>query len=245
MDKLYIFGVPIHRVTMIEAVEILKGYLKEDRIHIVATPNAEIIMMAQKDEEYKKILNETDLNVPDGSGVVFASKVFNKPLKERVAGFDLMMEFVKWASHKDVSIYLLGAKPEVVEKAQSNLKNLYPSLKIVGFHHGYFNEKEEENIIEDINKRAAQVLFVALGAPKQEKWIYKNKEKLKVKIAMGVGGSFDVIAGKAKRAPEIYRKLGLEWLYRLMQEPWRYKRMSALPKFAFKVLLYKLRKNNF
>ncbi|MEQ2128901.1 WecB/TagA/CpsF family glycosyltransferase [Caldanaerobacter subterraneus KAk] len=245
MDKLYIFGVPIHRVTMIEAVEILKGYLKEDRIHIVATPNAEIIMMAQKDEEYKKILNETDLNVPDGSGVVFASKVFNKPLKERVAGFDLMMEFVKWASHKDVSIYLLGAKPEVVEKAQSNLKNLYPSLKIVGFHHGYFNEKEEENIIEDINKRAAQVLFVALGAPKQEKWIYKNKEKLKVKIAMGVGGSFDVIAGKAKRAPEIYRKLGLEWLYRLIQEPWRYKRMSALPKFAFKVLLAKLRKNNF
>ena len=245
MDKLYIFGVPIHRVTMIEAVEILKGYLKEDRIHIVATPNAEIIMMAQKDEEYKKILNETDLNVPDGSGVVFASKVFNKPLKERVAGFDLMMEFVKWASHKDVSIYLLGAKPEVVEKAQSNLKNLYPSLKIVGFHHGYFNEKEEENIIEDINKRAAQVLFVALGAPKQEKWIYKNKEKLKVKIAMGVGGSFDVIAGKAKRAPEIYRKLGLEWLYRLIQEPWRYKRMSALPKFAFKVLLARLRKNNF
>jgi N-acetylglucosaminyldiphosphoundecaprenol N-acetyl-beta-D-mannosaminyltransferase len=241
MDKLYIFGVPIHRVTMIEAVEILKGYLKEDRIHIVATPNAEIIMMAQKDEEYKKILNETDLNVPDGSGVVFASKVFNKPLKERVAGFDLMMEFVKWASHKDVSIYLLGAKPEVVEKAQSNLKNLYPSLKIVGFHHGYFNEKEEENIIEDINKRAAQVLFVALGAPKQEKWIYKNKEKLKVKIAMGVGGSFDVIAGKAKRAPEIYRKLGLEWLYRLIQEPWRYKRMSALPKFAFKVLLARLK----
>ncbi|MEW9082553.1 WecB/TagA/CpsF family glycosyltransferase [Caldanaerobacter subterraneus] len=241
MDKLYIFGVPIHRVTMIEAVEILKGYLKEDRIHIVATPNAEIIMMAQKDEEYKKILNETDLNVPDGSGVVFASKVFNKPLKERVAGFDLMMEFVKWASHKDVSIYLLGAKPEVVEKAQSNLKNLYPSLKIVGFYHGYFNEKEEENIIEDINKRAAQVLFVALGAPKQEKWIYKNKEKLKVKIAMGVGGSFDVIAGKAKRAPEIYRKLGLEWLYRLIQEPWRYKRMSALPKFAFKVLLARLK----
>ncbi|MDI3518443.1 MULTISPECIES: WecB/TagA/CpsF family glycosyltransferase [Caldanaerobacter] len=241
MDKLYIFGVPIHRVTMNEAVEILKGYLKEDRIHIVATPNAEIIMMAQKDEEYKKILNETNLNVPDGSGVVFASKVFNKPLKERVAGFDLMMEFVKWASHKDVSIYLLGAKPEVVEKAQSNLKNLYPSLKIVGFHHGYFNEKEEENIIEDINKRAAQVLFVALGAPKQEKWIYKNKEKLKVKIAMGVGGSFDVIAGKAKRAPEIYRKLGLEWLYRLIQEPWRYKRMSALPKFAFKVLLARLK----
>jgi N-acetylglucosaminyldiphosphoundecaprenol N-acetyl-beta-D-mannosaminyltransferase len=241
MDKLYIFGIPIHRVDMRKAVEILKEYLKEDRIHLVATPNAEIIMMAQEDEEYKEILNETDLNVPDGSGVVFASKVFNKPLKERVAGFDLMMEFIRWAAFHDVSIYLLGAKPEVVESAKSNLERSYPSIKIVGVHHGYFDEKEEGKVIEDINAKSPDVLFVALGAPKQEKWIYKNKDKLKVKIAMGVGGSFDVIAGKAKRAPVIYRRLGLEWLYRLIKEPWRYKRMMALPKFAFKVIFARLK----
>ncbi|MDP9751284.1 WecB/TagA/CpsF family glycosyltransferase [Thermoanaerobacter pentosaceus] len=239
MERLDIFGVPIDRVTMIQAVEILKNFLQEDRLHIVATPNAEIVMMAQKDKEYMEILNNTDLNVPDGSGIVFASKVFKKPLTERVAGFDLMLEFIKDISSKGVKIYLLGAACQVAEQARANLEKLYPGVKIVGTHHGYFTEEEENKIIEEINNKGAEVLFVALGAPKQEKWIYKNKDKLKVKIAMGVGGSFDVIAGKVKRAPYIYRKLGLEWLYRLIKEPWRYKRMMALPKFAIKVLLHK------
>ncbi|KHO63315.1 N-acetylmannosaminyltransferase [Thermoanaerobacter sp. YS13] len=239
MERLDIFGVPIDRVTMKQAVEILKNFLQEDRLHIVATPNAEIVMMAQKDKEYMEILNNTDLNVPDGSGIVFASKVFKNPLSERVAGFDLMMEFIKDISSRNIKIYLLGSAPQIAEQARVNLEKLYPSVKIVGTHHGYFTQEEENKIIEEINNKSAEVLFVALGAPKQEKWIYKNRNKLKVKIAMGVGGSFDVIAGKAKRAPYLYRKLGLEWLYRLIKEPWRYKRMMALPKFALKVLLHK------
>ncbi|SHE75274.1 N-acetylmannosaminyltransferase [Thermoanaerobacter uzonensis DSM 18761] len=239
MERLDIFGVPIDRVTMKQAVEILKNFLQEDRLHIVATPNAEIVMMAQKDKEYMEILNNTDLNVPDGSGIVFASKVFKNPLSERVAGFDLMMEFIKDISSRNIKIYLLGSAPQIAEQARVNLEKLYPSVKIVGTHHGYFTDEEENKIIEEINNKGAEVLFVALGAPKQEKWIYKNRNKLKVKIAMGVGGSFDVIAGKAKRAPYLYRKLGLEWLYRLIKEPWRYKRMMALPKFALKVLLHK------
>jgi len=239
MERLDIFGVPIDRVTMKQAVEILKNFLQEDRLHIVATPNAEIVMMAQKDKEYMEILNNTDLNVPDGSGIVFASKVFKNPLSERVAGFDLMMEFIKDISSRNIKIYLLGSAPQIAEQARVNLEKLYPSVKIVGTHHGYFTQEEENKIIEEINNKGAEVLFVALGAPKQEKWIYKNRNKLKVKIAMGVGGSFDVIAGKAKRAPYLYRKLGLEWLYRLIKEPWRYKRMMALPKFALKVLLHK------
>jgi N-acetylglucosaminyldiphosphoundecaprenol N-acetyl-beta-D-mannosaminyltransferase len=239
MERLNIFGVPIDRVTMKQAVEILKNFLQEDRLHIVATPNAEIVMMAQKDKEYMEILNNTDLNVPDGSGIVFASKVFKNPLSERVAGFDLMMEFIKDISSRNIKIYLLGSAPQIAEQARVNLEKLYPSVKIVGTHHGYFTDEEENKIIEEINNKGTEVLFVALGAPKQEKWIYKNRNKLKVKIAMGVGGSFDVIAGKAKRAPYLYRKLGLEWLYRLIKEPWRYKRMMALPKFALKVLLHK------
>lgn len=239
MERLDIFGVPIDRVTMKQAVEILKNFLQEDRLHIVATPNAEIVMMAQKDKEYMEILNNTDLNVPDGSGIVFASKVFKNPLSERVAGFDLMMEFIKDISSRNIKIYLLGSAPQIAEQARVNLEKLYPSVKIVGTHHGYFTDEEENKIIEEINNKGTEVLFVALGAPKQEKWIYKNRNKLKVKIAMGVGGSFDVIAGKAKRAPYLYRKLGLEWLYRLIKEPWRYKRMMALPRFALKVLLHK------
>ncbi|MGF7401235.1 WecB/TagA/CpsF family glycosyltransferase [Thermoanaerobacterium thermosaccharolyticum] len=238
-DRFVIFGVPIDKVTMKNAVDIVENFLLEDRLHIVATPNAEIVMMAQNDDEYKEILNKTDLNVPDGSGVIFASKIYKEKLPERVAGFDLMMELIKIASLKHYKIYLLGAKADVVKGAYLNLKSRYQGIDIVGFHDGYFSEIDEEEIINDINEKKTDLLFVALGAPKQEKWIYKNRNKLNAKVAIGVGGSFDVIAGKVTRAPEIYRKLGLEWFYRLMKEPWRYKRMMALPKFAMKVLFSK------
>jgi N-acetylglucosaminyldiphosphoundecaprenol N-acetyl-beta-D-mannosaminyltransferase len=235
-DRFNIFGVPIDKVTMKDAVKRAEDFLKEDRLHIVATPNAEIIMMAQKDEEYKDILNKTDLNVPDGSGVVFASKVYKEELPERVAGFDLMMELLKIADKKEQKIYLLGAAPDVIKKTYENLKKKYPGINIVGIHDGYFKDFQEDGIIKDINSKNPDIIFVALGAPKQEKWIFKNRNILNARLAIGVGGSFDVLAGKVQRAPEIYRKLGMEWLYRLKKEPWRYKRMMVLPKFAVKVL---------
>ncbi|QSZ27646.1 WecB/TagA/CpsF family glycosyltransferase [Aceticella autotrophica] len=235
-DRFNIFGVPIDKVTMKDAVKRTEDFLKEDRLHIVATPNAEIIMMAQKDEEYKDILNKTDLNVPDGSGVVFASKVYKEELPERVAGFDLMMELLRIADKKEQKIYLLGAAPDVIKKTYENLKKKYPGINIVGIHDGYFKDFQEEGIIKEINSKNPDIIFVALGAPKQEKWIFKNRNILNARLAIGVGGSFDVLAGKVKRAPEIYRKLGMEWLYRLKKEPWRYKRMMVLPKFAVKVL---------
>lgn len=237
--RFVIFDVPIDKVNMKQAVDTVEKFLSEDRLHMVATPNAEIVMMAQKDPGYKEILNKTDLNVPDGSGVVFASKIYKEELPERVAGFDLMMELIKVASEKKYKIYLLGAKSDVVKGAYLNLKRQYSEIDIVGFHDGYFSKDDEAEIIKDINEKNTDLLFVALGAPKQEKWIYENKNRLKAKVAIGVGGSFDVIAGKVTRAPEIYRKLGLEWFYRLLKEPWRYKRMMALPKFAVKVLFSK------
>ncbi|MDI6604483.1 MAG: WecB/TagA/CpsF family glycosyltransferase [Thermoanaerobacteraceae bacterium] len=235
-DRFNIFGVPIDKVTMKDAVKRTEDFLKENRLHIVATPNAEIIMMAQKDEEYKYILNKTDLNVPDGSGVVFASKVYKEELPERVAGFDLMMELLRIADKKEQKIYLLGAAPDVIKKTYENLKKKYPGINIVGIHDGYFKDFQEEGIIKEINSKNPDIIFVALGAPKQEKWIFKNRNILNARLAIGVGGSFDVLAGKVQRAPEIYRKLGMEWLYRLKKEPWRYKRMMVLPKFAVKVL---------
>jgi len=237
--RFVIFDVPIDKVNMKQAVDTVEKFLSEDRLHMVATPNAEIVMMAQKDPEYKEILNKTDLNVPDGSGVIFASKIYKEELPERVAGFDLMMELIKVASAKKYKIYLLGAKSDVVKAAYLNLKRQYSEIDIVGFHDGYFSKDDEDEIIYDINEKNTDLLFVALGAPKQEKWVYENRNKLKAKVAIGVGGSFDVIAGKVTRAPEIYRKLGLEWFYRLLKEPWRYKRMMALPKFAVKVLFSK------
>lgn len=239
VGRFVIFDVPIDKVNMKQAVDAVEKFLSEDRLHMIATPNAEIVMMAQKDPEYKEILNKTDLNVPDGSGVIFASKIYKEELPERVAGFDLMMELIKVAAEKKYKIYLLGAKSDVVKGAYLNLKRQYSEIDIVGFHDGYFSKDDEAEIIKDINEKNTDLLFVALGAPKQEKWIYENKNRLKAKVAIGVGGSFDVIAGKVTRAPEIYRKLGLEWFYRLLKEPWRYKRMMALPKFAVKVLFSK------
>ncbi|ORX22415.1 glycosyltransferase [Thermoanaerobacterium sp. PSU-2] len=239
VGRFVIFDVPIDKVNMKQAVDAVEKFLSEDRLHMIATPNAEIVMMAQKDPEYKEILNKTDLNVPDGSGVIFASKIYKEELPERVAGFDLMMELIKVAAEKKYKIYLLGAKSDVVKGAYLNLKRQYSEIDIVGFHDGYFSKDDEAEFIKDINEKNTDLLFVALGAPKQEKWIYENKNRLKAKVAIGVGGSFDVIAGKVTRAPEIYRKLGLEWFYRLLKEPWRYKRMMALPKFAVKVLFSK------
>lgn len=239
VGRFVIFDVPIDKVNMKQAVDTVEKFLSEDRLHMIATPNAEIVMMAQKDPEYKEILNKTDLNVPDGSGVIFASKIYKEELPQRVAGFDLMMELIKVAAEKKYKIYLLGAKSDVVKGAYLNLKRQYSEIDIVGFHDGYFSKDDEAEIIKDINEKNTDLLFVALGAPKQEKWIYENKNRLKAKVAIGVGGSFDVIAGKVTRAPEIYRKLGLEWFYRLLKEPWRYKRMMALPKFAVKVLFSK------
>lgn len=235
-DKIIIFGVPIDKVNMRQAIDRIQKFLRENKVHIIATPNAEIIMMAQKDVEYKKILNKTDMNVPDGSGVIFASKVYKDPLPERVAGFDLMMELMKNAAINNQKIFLLGAKNEIVSKAKLNLIKKYPGINVVGVHDGYFKSDEEDEIVREINEKKPDLLFVAIGAPKQEKWLFKMKDRLEVKVAIGVGGSFDVIAGKVDRAPEIYRRLGLEWFYRLLKEPWRYKRMMALPKFAFKVL---------
>ncbi|MGB9678805.1 MAG: WecB/TagA/CpsF family glycosyltransferase [Thermoanaerobacteraceae bacterium] len=242
MEKVNILGVPINKISMVNAVQVLNSFLNEDKFHFVATPNAEFVMIAQKDEEYMKILNTTDLNVPDGIGIVFASKVFKEPIKERVAGFDLMIEFIKSIDQKNTNspnIYLLGAAPGVAEEAKAKLEKQYPAVNIVGVHDGYFNRTDDEEIIKDINSKNTDILFVALGAPKQEKWIFKNKGKLKVKIAMGVGGSFDVLAGRVERAPLIFRKLGAEWLYRLIKEPWRYKRMAVLPKFVLKVIFTK------
>lgn len=235
-EVIHILNIPINNINLKEAVNMVEGFLTKENHYLVFTPNSEMIMMAQEDPEFMHILNSSDLNVPDGIGVVLASRIKGKPLKERVAGFDLMLELIKLSHNKNYKIYLLGAKEDVVEEAKNKLEMKFPGLNIVGYHHGYFNREEEEDIIRSINEKKPDILFVAFGAPKQEKWIYKNKDKLCAKVLMGVGGSFDVISGKKKRAPLIFRRMGLEWFYRLLKEPWRYKRMMSLPKFLIRVI---------
>lgn len=236
MDRINILGVQVDMVTIPEAADKIVEFLSEDKLHTVYTPNSEIIMEAYRDKAFSKVLNEADLLTADGIGVVYASKYLKKPLRERAAGYDIARLLLQKLNYTDHKLFLFGGKPGVAELAMENMKKDYPQLNIVGTRNGYFGEEDEDEIIAQINESGADILFVCLGAPRQEKWIYEHKDKLKVKVAMGVGGSIDVFAGTVQRAPEIFCKTGLEWFYRLMKEPWRAKRMTDLPKFALTVL---------
>ena len=235
-NKVNILGVHIDKVNIEEAVDRIFEMLDERRPHSVFTPNSEIILNAYKDKEFAEILNNADLLTADGIGVVYASKILGNPIKERAAGFDIACGVIDRISETGHRLYLLGGRPGVAEKAKKNLEKEYPFIQIVGTHDGYFDEEDNPKIIKEINSLGSEIVFVCLGAPKQEKWIADNQDKLRAKVLIGIGGSLDVFAGEAERAPEIWCKLGLEWLYRLIKEPWRFKRMLALPKFALTVL---------
>ena len=206
-------------------------------------------MRAQKDEEFRNILNKSDIAIPDGIGLVFASHFLGNPIPERVAGSDLVWKIAKLAEYKNCSLYLLGGKEGVAEEAARKLKEKYPNLKIKGAESGGEVEErklktQNEEMVKRINERQPDILLVAFGAPKQEKWIYYNLSKLSsVKVAIGVGGTFDFIAGRIKRAPMFLRKLGMEWLWRLFIEPKRINRiLTATVRFGWKVLKWKIKK---
>ena len=237
MRKLtHVLGVPFDAVTMEEAVARAKKLLTEEGQHIICTPNPEIVMEAQNDKVLNSILHEADLVVPDGIGVVWASKYSEIRLTERVAGFDLTQNLMADLAATGETFYFFGGAPGVASTAARKMMKKYPGLKVVGVHNGYFDEKEEKRIIQDIKEKAPSILLVGLGAPKQEKWIYDNLRLTGAKVAIGVGGSFDVMAGNVKRAPKIFQKLGLEWFHRLITQPTRWRRMMRLPKFALTVL---------
>ena len=236
-NKVDILGVSISNITMREATQKVKEFVKTDSFHSVYTPNPEYVMLAQDDEAFRKILNEADLVVPDGIGVVIGSKIKKTPLPERVPGYDLAQNTMKEAVKEGYKYYFFGGKPGVAEEAAVKMRETYPGIQIVGTRNGYFKPEDEAEIIADINASGANILFVCLGAPKQEKWIEANKHLMPhIRVAMGLGGSLDGMAGRVKRAPMIYQKLGLEWFYRLLKEPTRFKRMLVLPKFLVKVI---------
>ena len=234
--KTHVLGVPFDAVTMEQAVEKAKKMLGEEGQHFICTPNPEIVMEAQKDKELMDILHEADMVIPDGIGVVWASKYSEIRLKERVAGYDLTQNLMAELAATGETFYFFGGAPGVASTAARMMMKKYPGLKVVGVHNGYFDEKEEKKIIQDIKTKSPSILLVGLGAPKQEKWIYDNIRLVGAKVAIGGGGSFDVMAGNVKRAPKIFQKLGLEWFYRLITQPTRWRRMMRLPKFALTVL---------
>lgn len=235
-----ILGVPVHPLTMNESVAVLEEKLQKKEQAFVVTANAEIIMMCQQDKEYNNIVSEqADLVLPDGAGAVWAGRYLGNEVPERIAGFDLYNQLLKLSADKGYKAYFFGGAPGVAEAAKNKAEELYPGVQIVGCRNGYFTEAEEENIIKEINDAAPDMLFVALGAPKQEKWLVKYRNQLKPRVLMGIGGSFDVLAGKMERAPKWMQEASLEWAFRLYKQPSRFMRMLALPKFVLKVIFCK------
>jgi N-acetylglucosaminyldiphosphoundecaprenol N-acetyl-beta-D-mannosaminyltransferase len=233
-------GVQVDNVTYKEALLIAKNYIALGSPKIIVTPNPEIIVNAQHDDELKHIINSADLKIPDGISMVVVSKLLGCPLKERVAGIDLMTGIIEESANHGWKIFLLGGEPGIAEEAAKKLNEQYPGLLIAGCHHGYFKMGDDESIIKMIVDAKPDVLFVGLGGGRQEKWANRHLKELNVPLVMTVGGSMDVISGRKKRAPKWTRKICIEWLYRLLTEPHRWKRQLALPKFLW--LMFILRR---
>lgn len=200
----------------------------------IVTANPEIINNAVSDISYEEVIKKADYVIPDGIGVILASRIYRTPLQERLPGFDLMENLLKLANRKAFSVYLLGTEPHIIGKTAARIQKKYPNINIVGFHHGYFTN--DESIKNEIIFKKPDLVFVGLGCPKQEKWIAENIERFEKGIFIGVGGSLNVWAGVVKRAPKFWQTLNLEWFYRLLKEPSRWKRMMGIPLFLKRVL---------
>lgn len=231
-----ILGVPIHDVTTEETLALIDQFVRDGVPHQLCTVNPEFIMAAQHDTAFKQILNQSTLNLPDGIGVIWAARRLGQPLRERMAGSDLVGTLADRAQQTGWRIFLLGAAEGVAEQAALKLQKRYPQANIVGAYAGSPRVEEEAGIAARIRATQADILLVAYGAPKQDKWIARNMERTGVAVAMGIGGSLDFIVGTQKRAPRWLQRLGLEWLYRLVREPWRWRRQLALPRFVWAVL---------
>lgn len=224
-----ILGVGFDGITLPQAVERAAGLLAEGGAHYVVTPNPELVQRARREPEFQAVLNGADLVLPDGVGITYAAKILGRPLRGRVPGIDFASALLGRVAGTGKRLFLLGAAPGVAELAAVNLRAAYPGLVVCGTHDGYF--KEDRPVADAIREARADLVFVCLGAPKQEKWIAANGAAAGARLYVGLGGSLDVFAGKVERAPESFQKLGLEWLYRLMKQPSRIGRMAKLPLF--------------
>ncbi len=234
MEQIHILGVKIDNVTMDEAVETVFQWIEEEETRMVATPNPEIVYHAYHVPEFREVLNSADLTLPDGIGVVYGAKIIGTPVKERVPGFELCCHVLEGLASRNKSVFLLGGKPGVAELAAKNVEEKYSGIRVAGFCDGYF--KDDKAVVDQINHSNADFLMVCTGFPRQENWIAKYRDVLKVKVCIGAGGTVDVLAGTVKRAPDFFCKANLEWFYRLIKQPSRIGRMMNLPKFLLTVI---------
>jgi len=234
-----ILGVAFDNVTMEEALDRAEELLAEDAPHLVVTPNAEIVQQAGQDPQFSALIAGAHLVIPDGVGVIYASRILGRPLKERVPGVDFASGLMARMAKTGQRLFLLGAKPGVAEEAAEKLTVAHPGLVVCGVHDGYF--QEDGPVAEQIRAARADVVFVCLGAPKQEKWIAANGAAAGARLYIGLGGSLDVFAGRVERAPAAWQKIGMEWLYRGLKQPARLKRIIKLPLFLVSAFGARLR----
>lgn len=235
-------GIGFDNLTREETIESCIKLIEEHSSAYMVTPNPEIVMASWDNEALKTAARNADLVISDGIGVVKAAKILGTPLKERLPGIEICESVIERLAAMGKSVFLFGAKPGVAEKAAENLVDKYPGLVISGTRDGYFQDSQP--IIDEINAAKPDFLMVCLGAPKQELWMYENASKLDVGLMGGLGGSLDVFAGVTERAPKIWQKLGLEWLYRCVKEPWRFKRIARLPLFMTKAFRMRIKRTN-
>ncbi len=239
-ERIEILGVPIDCVGMEQSLDVVDFMIQGAGAQTVIAVNPEKIIKARHDPRLLNLLKNAGLLIPDGIGAVIAAKMLYGKSISRVPGAELMPEICQRSVSKGYKIFLLGAAPEVNERAVKTLKERYAGINIVGSQHGYYSEDELPGLIDRINDSKTDVLFIALGSPRQELWMEEYLPKLNIKVCQGVGGTFDVIAGEVKRAPAIFRKMHMEWLYRLLAQPKRLLRQTALPKFVYLIVKKKL-----
>jgi N-acetylglucosaminyldiphosphoundecaprenol N-acetyl-beta-D-mannosaminyltransferase len=237
-NKRSLWGVKIDGISMNYALSKTLAWLKseEPAFRMVVTLNALGLNETRNDGEFRRLANEADLTLPDGSGLVWAMKKLKMPVVERIAGIDYMDRLCRLAASESIPVFLLGGRPGIARRASEKLAKMHPGLVVTGYYDGYFDRAYSRQIAERIRESGARILFLALGMPAQEKWAASQREALDGMLCVGVGGSFDVYAGELRRAPKFWQKIGCEWLYRLFQEPWRFKRDVQLFSFVLMIL---------
>lgn len=240
MNRIDVLGVGFDDLTRETAVELCRRLIEEKRGAYMVTPNPEIVMEAWKNPELLDAIRGADVVLPDGIGIIKAARIIGSPIKERLPGIEMCESILEYAAQNGKRVFLFGAKPGIAQAAAEKLCEKYEGLNICGVNDGYFTE--DEPIVEKINAAKPDFLMVCLGAPKQELWMAKNASKLDVGLMAGLGGSLDVFAGAVLRAPEGWRRMNLEWLYRCFKEPVRFKRIARLPLFILKAWAKRIRK---
>ena len=240
IESISLLGIRVNRVTMESTLSAIRGFIEADSPHMIVTADASAVVIAQGDTEFRDIVNRAALVTPDSTGILYGAKILGTPLIGRVSGVDIAREMCRMSAEEGFSIFFLGAEPGVAEDAVANLSQQYPGLKVAGVHHGYFGPDQDADIAQIVKQSGANALLVAMGIPRQEKFISQYVEQMGVSVAMGVGGSFDVFSGRVKRAPVWMQKHGMEWAYRLAKNPKKISKVATLPKFMMMVLREKL-----